>query len=78
MKRIYEYLQIPSFEHNFDDIKQITKEDDAVYGLTPDLHTIRTKLEMNANDYRQILGKDICDWVQKTYTWYFNMFDYRH
>jgi sulfotransferase len=78
MKRIYEYLEVPSFEHDFDNIKQITKEDDAVYGLTPDLHTIRTKLEMNANDYRQILGKDICDWVQNTYAWYFNMFDYRH
>jgi sulfotransferase len=78
MKRIYEYLEIPEFQHDFDNIEQITKEDDAVYGLTPDLHTIRKSLDMNANDYREVLGKDICDWVQNNYQWYFSMFNYRH
>ena len=45
MKRIYNYLGIDYFEHDFDNIQQITKEDDEVYGLTSDLHIIQPKLE---------------------------------
>jgi sulfotransferase len=77
MKRIYEYLELPYFQHDFDKIEQITSEDDAIYGLTKDLHTIRPKLELNNPDYHDILGKDVCSWIYNTYKWYFDMFQYR-
>jgi hypothetical protein len=32
MLKIYKYLDIPSFKHDFDNIEQVTKEDDEVYG----------------------------------------------
>jgi len=77
MKRIYNYLGLDYFEHDFDNIKQITKEDDEVYGLTSDLHIIQPKLEPLKKDFKEILGKDICDWIQANYSWYQEKFNYR-
>lgn len=77
MKRIYEYLGVEQFAHDFDNIAQITKEDDEVYGLTSDLHRIRTTLSMEQPDYKQVLGQDICEWLYNNYTWYFEKFKYR-
>ena len=77
IKKVYEYLEIPNFQHNFDNIEQVTKEDDSVYGLTNDLHTIKPKLELPNPDYNDILGKDICAWLHNTYKWYFDKFQYK-
>jgi sulfotransferase len=77
MQRVYNYLEIPYYEHDFDNIKQITQEDDEVYGLTKDLHTIRPKLEIKPSDADAIMGTDITKWLYDTYTWYYNKFNYR-
>lgn len=77
IKRVYEYFEIPYFEHDFDDIPQITKEDDTVYGLSGDLHKIRPTLKMNNEDYNQILGQDICNSIYDFHKWYFDFFNYR-
>ena len=77
MRRVYEYLELPHFEHNFDNIRQVTKEDDEIYGLGIGLHTIRPKLEMKPSDAKSILGADICDYLYKTYTWYYDKFGYK-
>ncbi|NDB86478.1 MAG: hypothetical protein EB127_27840, partial [Alphaproteobacteria bacterium] len=45
MDKIYQYLGLESFKHDFDNVEQTIKEDDTVYGLTDDLHTIRRKVE---------------------------------
>lgn len=63
LNRIYDYLEIDRFEHNFDHIEQVTIEDDEVYGDVKDLHEIRTKLEMKPSDARKILGTDIYNWA---------------
>jgi sulfotransferase len=77
MRSVYEYLELPYFEHDFDNIEQTIKEDDSVYGLTKDLHTIKPKLELPNPDYHDVLGKDVCAWLYNTYKWYFDMFGYR-
>lgn len=77
MRRIYEYLEIDHFEHSFDNIQQITQEDDEVYGMGTGLHTIRPKLEMKPSDAKAILGADICEWLYKTYQWYYDKFGYK-
>lgn len=77
MKRVYNYLGLPYFEHDFDNIQQITTEDDAVYGLGADLHTIRPKLEMKPSDADKVLGKDITQWLYDTYKWYYQKFNYQ-
>lgn len=77
MIRVYEYLGIEYFDHDFDEVKQITAEDDKVFGLVNDLHTIRPKLEMRPSDAKQILGADVCDWIYNTYRWYYDKFGYK-
>ena len=77
IKRIYEYFDLPIFNHNFENILQITKEDDNVYGLSTDLHTIRPILELKAPDFKQVLGNDVCHWIYDTYKWYFDKFNYK-
>ena len=77
MVKVYDYLGLPYFEHDFDNIVQRTAEDDSVYGLTPDLHTIRQKLEMKPSDADRVLGKDITQWLYTTYQWYYEKFRYQ-
>jgi len=75
MERIYNYLEIPIYFHNFNNIQQITKEDDEVYGTFGD-HVIRTKLEPVKSRSIELLGSDVCDIIYKNYKWFFDIFGY--
>jgi sulfotransferase len=77
MIRIYQYLDVPYFKHDFDNIEQVTSEDDEVYGLSKDLHTIRPSLNMKPSDADAILGKDITKWLHDNYKWYYDKFNYQ-
>jgi hypothetical protein len=48
MKRVYDYLEIEPFTHDFSNIPQTAKEDDEVYGFSG-LHTIRPVLRLLQN-----------------------------
>jgi sulfotransferase len=76
MKKIYNYLEIPFFNHNFDHVEQITKEDDSVYGISPNLHKIKTKITPLQSDAEEILGKHVCGWIDQQYDWYNRLFGY--
>tara|TARA_R110001599_G_scaffold75912_2_gene207917 strand:- start:7968 stop:8786 length:819 start_codon:yes stop_codon:yes gene_type:complete len=75
MNKIYDYLGIESWQHNFDDVKQVTKEDDTIYGIYGD-HQIRTKVEPIANDFHKVLGTPASNWIKDTYKWFFDEFKY--
>jgi sulfotransferase len=75
MKRVYEYLELPYYQHDFDNIEQITKEDDEVYGVFGD-HKIRTKLEPVRSRAKELLGKDVTEWIYNNYRWFFDEFRY--
>jgi sulfotransferase len=75
MLRIYKYLDIPAFEHDFDNIEQVTKEDDEVYGAFGD-HVIRKKLQPVPSKAKQLLGKDVTNWIFENYRWFFDKFRY--
>lgn len=77
MTRIYEYLEVPHYKHDFDNIEQITTEDDSVYGLTTDLHAIRPKLDLTPSDADAIMGKDITNWLYENFKWYYDKFNYK-
>jgi len=76
MERIYGYLGVPYFEHDFDDVAQLTMEDDSVYGIYGD-HTIRKKIEPIQSDYNQILGVQASNWIKNNYQWFYEYFGYR-
>ena len=75
MVKIYEYLGIPYYQHDWDNIEQVTKEDDEVYGSFGD-HTIRTKLEPVPSRAKQLLGKEVTGWIWDNYQWFFQQFRY--
>lgn len=75
MEKIYNYLELPYFEHDFNNIEQLTEEDDKIYGIYGD-HNIRPKLEPIVSDAKQILGKGACDWIKNNYKWYYDYFKY--
>jgi sulfotransferase len=75
IKSIYRYLEIEEYQHNFDFIPQITVENDTVHGIYGD-HIIRNKLEMEREDYREVLGDSACNWIVSNFKWYFNLFGY--
>jgi len=56
MRLVYEFLNEPYFQHDFDNVIQVTQEDDYVHGI-PDLHTIRPKVQVQPSQSRDILGE---------------------
>ena len=75
IEKIYKYLEIPFFNHDFDNVPQSTHENDQLHGIFG-LHTIRNRVEMLPSDSFQILGKDMCDWIYNNYKWFFETFNY--
>lgn len=76
MEKIYKYLGMENYKHDFDNVEQSITEDDSVYGLTKDLHTIRSKIEPLTPDYKDILGKQVCSWIDTNLSWYQKTFGY--
>lgn len=75
MIKMYDYLGVPQFEHDFNSIEQVTQEDDEVYGIFGD-HKIRTKLEPTFSKAKEILGRDVCEWIFNNYKWFYDIFKY--
>jgi len=67
MASIWQFLGMESPEHDFDNVKQVTTEDDSVLGL--DLHTIRPKVESVADDAETILGASLCQKLEGAEFW---------
>ena len=75
MLKIYNYLDIPFFKHDFENIEQVTKEDDEIYGVFGD-HTIRKSLELTPSTANKILGTDVTEWIYSNYRWFYDTFKY--
>jgi len=76
MKRIYEYLGMENFLHDFANVEQSVKEDDSAYGFSDDLHTIRREVKPLKSDFDEVLGPQLCEWINKTHGWYQRQFGY--
>ncbi len=55
MKQIYEFLGEEYYAHDFDNVEQVTFEDDSVHGIK-DLHKIRSKVAPVASDWERVIG----------------------
>ena len=75
LKRIYSYLELPYFEHDFNNVEQITQEDDTIHGVFGD-HIIRKKVEYKEPDFREVLGEKGCDMIIEAYPWFYELFEY--
>lgn len=65
---IYNFLDIPKFSHTFNNIEQLTKEDDSIHGIE-NLHTIRKKIEPVRKDSHIILGESVCEKFKNSEFW---------
>jgi sulfotransferase len=58
-KELYEFLGEEYFQHDFENIEQTIRENDAGYGWGDDLHEIKTgKLLPSQQDSIKIIGRD--------------------
>jgi hypothetical protein len=75
MAMVYEYLGTSHYQHDFDNVQQVTKEDDEVYGAFGD-HVIRRQLKLNPSKAKAVLGVDVCNWIHTNYKWFYDYFKY--
>jgi sulfotransferase len=50
MNKIYDFLEMPHYIHNFNKIEKLEKDDDEGLGLPKDLHSIRKSLSKSSTD----------------------------
>jgi hypothetical protein len=76
MNEVYRLLGVSAYKHNFDNIEQVTQENDVIHGLDNNLHTIRKKVEPIVDDSLAVLGAAACDFIDTEYAWYQKYFGY--
>jgi len=76
IKRVYNYLELPYFQHDFNNVEQLTHENDVIHGIFGD-HQIQPKIQPLVEDYTSILGFHNCDKIKQHYTWFYNRFNYQ-
>jgi len=75
IKRIYNFLDLPLFKHSFNNINQITHENDNYHKWVD--HKIKSTLFQNPNDWNTILGEEISNNIYDEYKGYFDYFNYK-
>jgi sulfotransferase len=76
MKLIHEFLDIPDYKYDFNNIKQVTHEDDKWHGKYGD-HKISPILKPVKSKALELIGKDSIDYLHQNFKWYFDYFDYK-
>lgn len=69
IQQVYNYLGLPYYQHNFTNIKQVTKEDDEGVHRIPDLHTIRSDVLPVPHDSTEILGSELVNKYKNLEIW---------
>ena len=75
MKKLYEFFQVEYFQHDWNNIQQLTSENDEAHGIFGD-HKIRQKLERKPDDFQEILGSNTCDRIVQENRWFYDYFRY--
>jgi hypothetical protein len=75
MQKIHNYLEIPYYNYDFNNIKQVTFEDDKFHGIYGD-HKIKPKIEEVKSVAKEMLGDRICNLLYQRNKWYFDYFEY--
>jgi len=56
MENIYEFLEEKPFQHDFNNVEQVTQENDDIHGI-PGLHVIRPKIAPVIVDAKSLIGE---------------------
>ena len=75
MRKIYEFLDVPYYKHDFNNIEQVTHEDDKFHGRYGD-HNINRVVKPVPSVATELLGQFVCDAIYERNKWYFDYFKY--
>ena len=75
LRDVYNLLDIPYFNHTFNNIEQVTHENDT-FSLPFGDHKIKNVLKSPKDDTMEILGPAICQEIEKEFDWYQSFFIY--
>jgi len=75
LEKIYNFLEVTPFKHDFNNVKQLTYEDDSVYGIFGD-HTIKQRVEPIQSQSNIILGEIVSQNIRNNYKWFYDYFNY--
>jgi sulfotransferase len=70
LEKIYDYLNLDKYTHNFNKIDQVTKELDNF--ITFGDHKIKNHITPSTPDWEFILGTDISQDIYQKFEWFFN------
>ena len=73
INKFYKFINVEPNNVDFENIKQVTKEDDSILLLD---HTIRPKVEFNISKANEILGQKLIEYIQYKYAWFYEFFNY--
>lgn len=73
LRQVYDYIDEKWHPHRYEEIEQLTVEDDRVFGI-PNLHKVWPKIESVSEDWESILGKELSDEIRRENAWYFELF----
>ena len=76
MRKIYDYLELPYYHIDYNNVKQVTHEDDKFHGKYGD-HKINPKIEPTESRALDLLGNVICKELYQRNKWYFDYFEYK-
>ena len=75
MRRIHEYLDVPYYYYDFNNIQQVTHENDKFHGKYGD-HKIKPQITRVNSVANEILGVRMCNQIKKNNAWYYKTFNY--
>jgi sulfotransferase len=69
LKMVYDYLELPYYQHNFNNVEQYTQEDDEGVHRIRDLHKIKPVVVPVPHDSDKILGKFLVEKYSNLELW---------
>ena len=73
MQKLYEYLELPYFQHDFNNIIKEVEEDHQWHGIFGN-HDVKKELRPSISDHREIIGENIGQKVIDGHKWFFKKF----
>jgi len=77
VSNLYAFFNIDSFEHNFNNIDQITFEDDRFFGIYGDHKLINKAVIPPNNNWEAVLSTGSGEYIFNRYKWFFEKFGYK-
>lgn len=75
LNKVYDFFGVDRYQHDFQNVEQLTQEDDTVHGIFGD-HTIRKEVKPVPEKYNEYLGQQLSQNIVNTYPWFYEYFKY--